>query len=439
MQQETASTGEVSARLRGLTLSRPPVAAVTTSAVATFGSLRRFAALEARRAHRYARPVLDTVTRLGWLVAVAGFGCWIAGALLGWKELILAASTCLVLLVISAGFVVGSAALRIDVDLAPVRVIAGDPAAGRVTFKNRSGRRVTPLGVELPVGQGVASFRVPLLAPGESLEELFIIPTDHRGVIPVGPPTSVRGDPVGLLVRRVLGGEATELIVHPRTVALPPFGTGLLRDLEGLTTKEVSASDLAFHSLRDYVPGDDRRFIHWRSSAKHGVLQVRQFLDTRRSALAVVVDTRPGVYDDSDEFETAMQVAGSLAVRAARDELQALVVAGDQAALATTPHILLDALARAELRDGGADLAVSAGHAAARAGDTTMAVLIGGSGSTSTDFQRAAARFAPEVRVVAIRVQPGRPATVGSSGRTTVVGIGSLSDLPVVFSAGVVA
>ena len=60
-------------------------------------------------------------------------------------------------------------------------------------------------------------------------------------------------------------------------------------------------SDLAFHALREYQPGDDRRYVHWRSSAKHGRLLVRQFLDTRRSHLAVVVDTDPGYAGGEDD------------------------------------------------------------------------------------------------------------------------------------------
>ena len=108
--------------------------------------------------------------------------------------------------------------------------------------------------------------------------------------------TTVHGDPLGLVRRTVAWTERTELFVHPLTVSLESLGAGLLRDLEGTVTPDLSMSDLAFHALREYQPGDDRRYIHWRSSAKHDRLLVRQFLDTRRSHLAVVVDTSPEVY-----------------------------------------------------------------------------------------------------------------------------------------------
>ena len=153
-----------------------------------------------------------------------------------------------------------------------------------------------PILVELPVGLSAARFVLPPLTPGDAHEELFVVPTSRRGVIQVGPATTVQGDPLGLMRRTLTWTERTELFVHPRTVALESLGAGLLRDLEGSTTEDVSMSDLAFHALREYQPGDDRRYIHWRSSAKAGKLLVRQFLDTRRSHVTVIVDPDPEQY-----------------------------------------------------------------------------------------------------------------------------------------------
>ena len=408
------------------------VTGVSTTAIATLGSLRSVVLVEARRVHRFSQPVLAVVTTLGWQVVAAILVAWVAGALLGWRELLLGAGTSLVVMVICTGFVVGPASLHIEVELDPPRVVVGEPVAGRVSFTNRTRQRMAPLDLELPVGQGTATFHVPSLSAGSGGEELFVISTEHRGVITVGPPTAVKGDPLGLLLRKVPGGPRTELLVYPKTVALPPFGSGLLRDLEGLTTKEVSPSDLAFHSLRDYAPGDDRRYIHWRSSAKVGHLQVRQFLDTRRSALTVLVDARPQVYADPAEFELALQVAGSLVLRAARDELPALLIAGDRAASSAAPHMLLDTLARAVLDQAGPDLAALAGRATAQASDTTMAALVGGSLSTHIDAQRAAARFTPDVRILDIRVNPNNLSGISSSGRTRLLQIGALRDLPAI-------
>lgn len=45
-----------------------------------------------------------------------------------------------------------------------------------------------------------------------------------------------------------------------------------------------------------------------------GTLMIRQFVDTRRSHLAVLLDTQPRSYRDADEFELAVSIAGSLSV-----------------------------------------------------------------------------------------------------------------------------
>ena len=382
---------------------------------------------------------LRVVTPLGWAVLAIGAAAWVAGWWLGWAELMVAAATCLLLCVAGALFVLRPATLRVEVGFDPTRVAAGEPSAGQVTITNPTSRRSSPLRVDLPVGDGTVAFDVPGLAAAQTIVEPFVVPTSRRGIIPVGPATSAREDPVGLFRREAAASAGCELIVHPRTVALEPFGSGLLRDLEGLTTKDLSTSDLAFHALRDYAPGDDRRHVHWRTSAKVGRLLVRQFLDTRRSSLCVVVDGRPDGYGDPEEFEVALGVAGSIARRASRDELRTVLAAGDQAATGTVAHVLLDSLARARLEGRCPDLATLAGRAAARGADISFAIVIDGSAASGAALRRAAARFAPEVGVLTIRVIPGAPPAVGTGARGPVAQLGALGDLARLLRSGIAA
>ena len=123
-------------------------------------------------------------------------------------------------------------------------------------------------------------------------EELFQVPTHRRAVIIAGPARSVRGDQLGLLRRSVEWSEPVELFVHPKTVRLHATAAGLVRDLEGQVSNRITNNDLAFHALRPYVPGDDRRYVHWRTSARIGQLMVRQFQETRRSQIVLALTTR---------------------------------------------------------------------------------------------------------------------------------------------------
>ena len=89
------------------------------------------------------------------------------------------------------------------------------------------------------------------------------------------------------------------------------------------------SSDVAFHALREYQPGDERRYIHWKSTAKTGTFMVRQFEETRRSHLVVALTLATGDYASEEEFELAVSVAGSLGVRAIRDGRTVSVVVSD--------------------------------------------------------------------------------------------------------------
>lgn len=455
------------------------------------------------------RP-LTWVSPLGWGVLAAGLGAWAVGARWGWTELLMIGAAALVLVVACAALAIGKARVVVAADVHPTRVTVGDPATGRIAVTNTGTTPLLPLLVELPVGVNTAGFVLPPLVTGRTHEDVFIVPTHRRGVIPIGPARTVQGDPLGLVRRTVEWTEVTELYVHPRTVALESLGAGLLRDLEGSVTEDQSMSDLAFHALRDYQPGDDRRFIHWRSSAKAGRLLVRQFLDTRRSHVTILLDpdeaayrgahrdiasglagdldergsNRPGASgpaaagSDTDtggfgrtggrgrsgrtlpvpaqldpaipDLETAVSVAGSIALRCHRDETAATLVAGRHTAAKAGPQRTLDTLARLEPvvtapTSGSAGpstpdpqgLHAAAATAAALAPDTSELFVITGPRRPFVELQRAASQFGPEVRTVVIVVDGAAERGIRPAGGLTVLTVDTLDRLRQVLAAGV--
>ena len=170
------------------------------------------------------------------------------------------------------------------------------------------------------MGAATAVFHLPRMKPGQVHEDLFTIPTARRAVIVVGPVRSVRADPLHLLRRQVLWTEPEDLFVHPKTTALAGSAAGFIRDLEGMPTTDLSSADVSFHALRDYVPGDDRRHIHWKTTARTNKLMVRQFEETRRAHLAISLSINTDEYASDDEFELAISAAASIGRQAIREQ-----------------------------------------------------------------------------------------------------------------------
>ena len=401
------------------------------------------------------------VSPLGWAILGLGVVCWYVGVRFGWVELLVVAAACVILVVACVALTIGRVHVDIHSEVDPHRVTVGDPATGRVVVRNLARTPLLPLPVELPVGVTAARFVMPPLRAGAEHEELFVVPTHRRGVIAVGPARTVRGDPLGVLRRTVEFADVQELFVHPRTAHLETLGAGLLRDLEGTVTEDHSMSDLAFHALREYQPGDDRRYIHWRSSAKAGRLLVRQFLDTRRSHVTVLVDTDPRSYTGGEDIleewtgehteplvaahsapeipdlETAISVGASIVLRVMRDEQDTTIVCGSHDISRSTPQLTLDTLARVE--PAPVDLTTLALRAVDLAGDTSILFVVTGPHRPFVELQRAGAQFGPEVRNVAVVVDPEATPGIRRGGGLTILTLSELGDLRRVAAAGVAA
>ncbi|MGO4434393.1 DUF58 domain-containing protein, partial [Paenarthrobacter sp. RAF9] len=308
----------------------------------------------------YAWPVLAVVSLLGWVVLAAAIGLWWAGQAWGWQEAKSAALVAFLLFVLAIAFIVGRSAYGVVLDLARTRVAVGDDAVGSIAVSNVSTRPLLPAALELPVGANTAIFHLPRMKPAQVHEDLFTIPTARRAVIVVGPVRSVRADPLHLLRRRVLWTEPVDLFVHPRTVSLGSSAAGFIRDLEGMPTTELSSADVSFHALRDYVPGDDRRHIHWKTTARTNKLMVRQFEETRRAHLAIALSINTDEYDSEAEFEMAISVAASIGRQAIREQRDLDVLTQKGPLRCETGRNLLDDTTRivgAPMRKTAVDLA----------------------------------------------------------------------------------
>lgn len=358
--------------------------------------------------------VVSTVTPAGWLTLLAA-ALLPVGIVLGWVELIVAGSVAIVLLVLSIPFLFGAHSYEVDLTLTHERVVAGAEVGGAVTITNRSKRIALPGRIDIPTGGGLTDVHVPLLRAGHTFVENVTISALRRGVVRVGPVTSVRTDPLGLLKRELAWAEVSELYVHPMTVGIPSSSAGFIKDLEGNPSHEIVDSDISFHAIREYQIGDQRRNIHWKSTAKTGKLMVRQFEETRRSRLAIVLSLDEAEFATPDEFELAVSVAGSLGARALRDSRDLALVASDEipefvkkvvrsirSLNVRSARLLLDDLSGVESRVNVMPVEQVCALATQVFTDMSIVFVVVGSKITPRRLQSLAMKFPSNVSVVAV-------------------------------------
>ncbi|WP_246464907.1 DUF58 domain-containing protein [Ruania alkalisoli] len=383
-----------------------------------------------RGSMRRTSSIFTWVTLPAWMCVLLGIGAWIAGAVLGWLELVVLGAALVATFVVCGFFAIGRHPYAITLRLRDGRVVAGERAMGGIEVRNTSSGPVMPARLELPVGPNLARFALPALRAGGEHDELFAIPTERRAVLVVGPVRSVRGDPFGLIKRSVQWTQPEELYVHPRTVPLGPASAGALHDLDGHASREITSSDLQFHALREYVPGDDRRYVHWRSSARVGTLMVRQFEESRRTHLVTALSVHGHDYADADEFELAVSVVGSLGLHTIRSESELTSMTQLGTLSHTSARDLLDTLTRLDTVRSPGRLSDLARLVTREVAGATVAVLVCGSAVGPDQIRAAGAVLPVGVRALAVQCRTGAEVSAHRLGAVTALELGRLEDLP---------
>ena len=380
------------------------------------------------------KALVGAVTPTGWAVITLVIVGLVLAVAFQWVEALACALAGVVALLLAAMRVAWRPPHVVSIRVPNERIVAGQTAVGEISVRNERARSVRSGIIELPIGTGTGEFVVPPLGAHETWDEMFLISSRHRGLINVGPARAVRSDALGLLRRVRMWDEPVLLHVHPRTVRVPFDATGFQLDVEGVSTGKLSSSDVSFHALRDYEPGDDRRAVHWQSTARLGKLIVRQYEETHRSHHVIVLDTSRDAWDH-DTFETAVSVAGSLGLANLRESRPVSLATTEGWLPSGVAMRMLDALSEVKARSFG-DLSRRVREAVAqRPGVSALTLIVG---PNVTDIEAAhLARLAPiDVPVSIIRIGAEGVRARRDLGRGVLLDCSTLDDLPRIIVAG---
>ena len=411
-----ASASAASSASASTALTARPARSRLTDAVAT--------------ALRPLRWLLQTITPIGWGCLVLLVACGLTGAVMGWQEAWSAAIVVGIVVVSAWLWLIPRGGYSVNHNLLEPRVTVGDHALIRLTVTNPRPRPLLPSRMEMPVGPGSAVFVVPTLTPRAVHERGFVLPTQRRGIVTVGPVLAVQRDPVGLLQHERSLTTPQHIHIHPRTLRLGTVLHGVLRDIEGAVTQDLSSSDVAFHALREYVPGDDRRNVHWRTPARTGRLMVRQFAESRRAHLLIVFDDDARSWHHHREYELGVSVAASIGAAVIRERRDLSFTSQLGPVPTSSPNAFLDGLTKIEPNAGVERLGDLARIATDREPQASVVAVVTGSRPEASELHRAHAALPVNARSFALRIHEAERVSRALVGGFPIVTIPSLDSLP---------
>ena len=196
----------------------------------------------------------------------------------------------------------------------------------RVTYTLRNTSRVPKPWLEVhnptTLPGGLPGRAIPL-GPRAERSWLVRVPLVRRGHFRIEPLQIRTGDPFGFFEASASVGQGVAVVVYPRVEAIPLWRlpAAYIEGSNAAPERTLQTTPLAT-TVRPWAPGDSFNRIHWRATARHGEIQVKEFELEQTADAWIILDLERSIQTgrgDESTVEAAVRVAASVADKAIRD------------------------------------------------------------------------------------------------------------------------
>jgi uncharacterized protein (DUF58 family) len=264
------------------------------------------------------------VTRQGWIY-MGGIVLVALAAINTGNNLLFLILACLIASILMSGILSSITLVGIEMRLLlPEHIFAGQPVRGAVELSNE--KQTLPsfsLRVEGAGKKGAAVLLAtpvyfPYLPRHESVKQSVPLRFARRGLYRQEAVRIVTRFPFGFLQKARRLDLASEALVYPSVDATPEF-LEVLPGINGAIESVAKGRGQDLYALRDYMPMDSARHVHWKASARLGSLMVREFAREDDCRVLLVLDPHSDAAlpaanaAERDRFERMVELCAAIA------------------------------------------------------------------------------------------------------------------------------
>jgi uncharacterized protein (DUF58 family) len=265
------------------------------------------------------------LTREGWIY-IGGIVLVALAAINTGNNLLFLVLACLIASILMSGVLSSVTLAGVELNLQlPEHIFAGQTVRGTVELKNEKQSMPSfSLRVEgvSKKNAGAVLLSTPVYFPylprHESVKQSVPLQFARRGVYRQEAFRIVTRFPFGFLQKARRLDTASEALVYPSVEATAEF-LDVLPGIQGAIESLAKGRGQDLYALRDYLPTDSARHVHWKASARLGALMVREFAREDDLRVLLVLDAHSeaakpdATAREKERFERAVELCAAIA------------------------------------------------------------------------------------------------------------------------------